>query len=310
MEVPAPQAGEARRLPAEAAAALGLSADDLLAGQVLQAREGRYLLRLRRAGEACVLKWSHGPEARHEARAYALLADLGVPTLRVLARAEAALLLEDLDASPSWRLATPEDVSQSATGRAVTEWYRALHGAGRRWQAAQPVPPEWLPREADALTPERLRWMGARLDMPGDPLWDLAAGHIASLQAAARSLPETLTYNDFFWANLALSRPRDDAARQALRAVVFDLHLLGIGLRHSDCRNVTSSLGPAAASAFRQAYGPTDRREALLDAALAPLYSLWVAIQRTTLPAWVEEDVRRLGTGALERALRAALAAL
>lgn len=53
-----------------------------------------------------------------------------------------------------------------------------------------------------------------------------------------RSLPETLTYNDFHWSKLARSRPLPTG-----REVIFyDYHVLGLGLASSDCRNVTSVL--------------------------------------------------------------------
>lgn len=291
-----------RALPAPRAAELGLTPGELARAEVLQDREGRFVLRLRRAGEPCVLKWSHGPAARHESRAYGLLESLRVPTLRVLARAEGALLLEDLDASPTWRAAEPEDVTREATGRAVAAWYRALHAAGRRWLAEQGGAPEWLGRESDALTPERLLEMGRRLEMADLPLWRLAAEHLEALRAASRALPETLAYNDFHWTNLALGR------EPPLRAAVFDYHLLGVGPRYGDCRNVASSLGPAAAEAFWDAYGPPDAREVRLDEVLAPLYTLWEGLERRPFPAWAEGARRMAESGALERALRAALA--
>jgi hypothetical protein len=290
-----------RTLPAPWAAALGLDPAVLAGAEVLQDRAGRYVLRLRRAGEPCVLKWSHGSAARHESRAYGLLQDLGVPTLRVLARAESALLLEDLGASPTWRPATPEDVKQGATGRAIAAWYRTFHAAGGQWLAAQGGAPSWLGRESDALTPERILEMGQRLGLEALPLWGLAAEHVEALQAAARALPETLVYTDFHWTNLALSRA------SPLRAVVFDYHQLGIGPRYADCRNVTWSLGPAAAGAFWDAYGPPDAREARLDDVLAPLYTLWAALKPASLPAWAEGARRSAADGSLERALRAAL---
>ncbi len=63
-----------------------------------------------------------------------------------------------------------------------------------------------------------------------------------SVKRAMRALPETLTYNDFHWTNLALSRQ----ARPVPRAVVYDYHLLGIGpLRRLPQRRQRAARGRA-----------------------------------------------------------------
>ena len=98
---------------------------------------------------------------------------------------------------------------------------------------------------------------------------------------------ETLTFNDFHWTNLALSRNE-----KPIRAVVFDYHLLGLGLRYSDCRNVTGSLRPDAADAFWSAYGETDPEEKILDDLTAPLYVLVEAFRRPKFPSWAEQSLK------------------
>ena len=54
-----------------------------------------------------------------EIRSYALLEKLGVPTLPVHGRSDNAIVLEDLEVSPTWRLAREADCEKQATGRAV-----------------------------------------------------------------------------------------------------------------------------------------------------------------------------------------------
>ena len=156
----------------------------------------------------------------------------------------------------------------------------------------------------------------AHLNVPGDDVGVvatvegahrlLAAEHIEALKDGLRSLPETLTYNDFHWTNLALSRHQ----RPEFRAVVFDYHLLGIGLAASNCRNVGGSLGAAARAAFWVAYGAVDERAAALDAPVATLHALRVAVQRPELPRWALPLVHEVTTGELEAKLRHALALL
>jgi hypothetical protein len=248
-----------------------------------------------------VLKWFGDAEQSTEVRGYALLQGLGVPTLPVHGRTDHALLLEDLETSPTWRLAQEADVDREETGVAVARWYRALHAAGERLLAGPEGFPPFLTREVDALNPEAILEIGQKLDLAHDPVWALAAETIEALKGAMHALPETLNYNDFYWTNLALSRQEETS----LRAIVFDYHMLGIGLRYSDCRNVAGSLGERAAAAFWEAYGAVDERERVLDGPAALLYGLLVAVRRPRFPRWAEGLVDAVRSGELERSLRA-----
>lgn len=234
--------------------------------------------------------------------AYRLLGTLGVPTLRVLGAAGCSLLLEDLSHSPAWRAATEEDVALPRTGTALAMWYRTLHEAG----ASAVTGPHaalaaHLRREVDDLTPEAVATLADALGERGRPVWLLAEARVERLRWAYASLPQTLNYNDFFWGNLALSR------RDPLGAVVFDYHLLGVGVRYSDYRNVVGSLGPRAAAAFAEAYGPHDPAEQALDEPLATLYALSCALRLPRLPGWAKDSLREVHDGTLERRLRAAV---
>lgn len=266
--------------------------------EVIARSEAGRLYRMRVHGQRYVVKWFLQDGAL-EPRAYDLLRELRVPTLPLFASTPHALLLEDLEASPTWKLAEERDVEQRDVGRAVAEWYQFLHLAGR--SLVKRGVPDWLRWEWGALTPEGVLQVGQALGMEENPVWQVAADHLDALCSLAQRLPATLNYNDFHWTNLALSR------RPPVRAVVFDYHLLGIGLAWSDCRNVLSSLGPAAREAFLDAYGPTDPRERVLDEPLSVLHSLQVAAARPTFPRWAApcRDEARSGRllVALERAM-------
>ncbi|MBI2941887.1 MAG: hypothetical protein HYY04_15770 [Chloroflexi bacterium] len=268
-----------------------------------RARHGHHLYRIECGTRSHILKWFPDPARAVEVQSYALLESYRVPTLLVHGRAEDGLLLEDLASSPVWRLATEADAAAPETGVAVAAWYRALHAAGRAALADPAGTPDFLTRQADALDPDSILEIGRRLGLAADPVWGLAADHIEALRCAMRSLSETFTYNDFHWTNLALSRQRGTA----VQAIVYDYHLLGIGLAYSDCRNVAGSLGPKARATFWEAYGPVDEREAILDKPIAALYVLGVALQRPRLPAWAEESLEMVRGGELENDLRRAV---
>lgn len=282
---------------------LGIDPRAITSVDLIHARWDGRLYRISCGRQSFILKRFDGRVPWVEQRGYAILRDLGVPTLHLHAGTESALLLEDLASSDEWRLASPEDNLHHKTGKAVAEWYRALHAAGRELLSRPGPAPEFLTREEDVLNPERIVWMGDRLDMGGNPLWRLAADHIDAIKQAIRGRPETLNYNDFHWSNLALSRPGGGE----LRAVVFDYHLLGIGMACSDRRNVAGSLEGDARSAFEHAYGPVDEQEAVLDAAVSELYSLSVALDRPELPAWAKGAVDMAGNGELTKRFQRAI---
>ena len=236
-----------------------------------------------------------------ELRAYGLLARLGVPTLRHLVQPPNLLLLEDLERSPRWRLATANDLLAPATGAAVAAWYGALHGAGARLSSEEGGLPDWLLCEAELVTHASVTQAARRLLLEATTGIRAALAALPRLVEAYASLPQTLTYNDFYWSNLALSRA------DPTTAVVFDLHLLGRGPACADIRNVVGSLGPAAREAFLAGMGPVDPRHAALDRPMATLHGLVVAASRTRVPRWAWPLCQQARDGTLAEQVAAAL---
>ncbi len=187
-------------------------------------------------------------------------------------------------------------------GEAVAGWYRVFHAAGRQMLSGDQPRPSFLRRESDSLDEAGILAIGDALGLSDRPVWRQAADHICLLKEAEARLAPTLNYNDFYWTNLALSR------EGASRAVVFDYHLLGMGMHYSDCRNVTGSLGERAAAAFRETYGEVDPREPVIDRPLSTLIALFTAIRRPDFPTWAEGSLRRATNGDLERDLGEAIA--
>ena len=257
----------------------------------IRKKNGNHLYRIALAGSTYVLKVFIDPDASREVAAYAMLRDLGVPTLRVISSTNDALLLEDLDVSEHLRLACQEDIGNAEVGVALSIWYRALHGADWRGWTRQHGHSSFR-REIDEITPVSILELASRVRGQYQSRWVTLADNIDRIRNAAITSAETLNYNDFHWTNLALSRNV-----KPIRAVVFDYHLLGLGLRYSDYRNVTGSLGPVAADAFRSAYGETDPGEKVLDDLMAPLCALVEAFRRPRFPTWAEESLELAKAG-------------
>ena len=269
---------------------------------IVSERHGHAVWRLETAQRSYVLKWLGRGFGRVEVESYQLLQHLGVPTLPLYGSSAAALLLEDLERSPAWRLAGEADLARAEVGRAVARWYRVFHDAGETL-LSQGSRPDFLTRESDVLAPETVIKTGRALQLPGLSVWELAADHVELLRAAVERLSFTLNYNDFYWTNLALSRREG----RRLEAIVFDYHLLGIGMRYSDVRNIRFSLSGAAVPAFQEAYGPLDPREETLDRPLATLYNLHTAVRMADFPSWARHSRQRVVSGDLEGDLREAI---
>jgi len=281
---------------------LGVAPATIRSVDILSERHGHALWRIGTHERSYVLKWLPEGDAIGEIEGYLLLQQLGVLTLPLYGNTDQALLLEDLDQSDAWRLAVQADVTRAEVGRAVARWYQAFHNAGNAF-LARGEGPSFLARETDELDPDSIRAAGRALGLANHRAWDLAARHIELLKMAVDRLSVTLNYNDFYWTNLALSRRDGDQ----LAAIVFDYHLLGVGMRASDCRNVTGSLSGNAVRAFWDAYGPVDPREVELDRPLAVLYALHAALRLPRFPAWAEESRQRVLRGELEKDLDAAI---
>lgn len=269
---------------------------------ILSERHGHTIWRVVTPEHSYILKWLPEANARVEVEGYLLLQKLGVPTLLLYGSTAQALLLEDLTQSDTWRLAIEADLARLEVGQAVARWYRVFHNAGGTLLSKGDCP-GFLARETDELDPDSILATGRALGLSNCHVWALAAEHIELLKAAVDKLSVTLNYNDFYWTNLALSRREDSQPK----AIIFDYHLLGVGMRFSDCRNVTRSLSGDAVRAFWDAYGNVDPREEKLDRPLATLYSLNVASRISEFPKWAEGSRDRVINGDLERDLIAAI---
>lgn len=282
---------------------MGIDPAEVAAVDTLSMRHGHYVWRIATPGRSYVLKWLPEEPARAEVGGSLLLQELGVPTLPCYGHTAQALLLEDLTHSDAWRLATEQDMDDPRVGRAVARWYRTFHEAGEAFLARARSVPAFLTRETDALDRASILRASQALALSDCPVWKLAMAHVALLRAATERLSVTLNYNDFYWTNLALS----NQSRGSLEAVIFDYHLLGIGMRYCDCRNVTGSLGKRAAAAFWEVYGPPDPREVVLDRPLATLFGLVAASRLTRTPRWAEACRQQVLDGRLARDIAAAV---
>jgi len=288
----------------KAAGQLGIQPGAISQFENLSGRHGHQIWRIHTPDGPRILKWFPDEgRAATEIGGYRLLMELGVATLPVYGMTHQSILLEDLQHGSSWRLGGEEDMMNPRVGGAIAGWYRNLHERGSWFLDRVSERPPFLSRESDILNRSSILKMAMQLGPPDNDVCQLAADSIRLLRDAESRLSVTLSYNDFHWSNLALSRHGDDETA----AIVFDYHLLGMGTSFSDCRNVIGSLKSPATEAFWRAYGNVDPREETLDRPLSTLAALVTAVAQPRFPAWAEESRTRMANGSLAQDLRKAI---
>ena len=258
--------------------------------ELIRSKAGVSVYRLDASGEKLILKMFENPEDRREIANYRLLGDLRIPTLPMRGYTEEALLLPDVPASEGYRLGTETDLQDVQVAEAIAKWYRRLHDTGRQYLTRNSVS---LYDETDVITVENMVRAAEVTDTIDNPLWNVVKDNFDDMKKKITKLPRTLTYNDFYWDNLIVSKDKTEA-------FMFDYNLMGMGMAYGDVRNVISSMGKEAAKAFCDAYGVDGLdEEKLADDFLAHMVTLCIASQREVLPAWAGESLEMLKNGNL-----------
>ena len=264
---------------------------------LIRSKSGISVYRIESEGEKYILKVFEKREDAREIDNYRLLSKLEIPTLPLLGYTENAILLPDVDSGiTDYRLGKKSDLSNPSAARAVAKWYRILHEKGSAFLAVEKVS---MYDESDMLTLENMKIIAEKTGSAENMLWQAIAENYNMIRSRIDALPRTLTYNDFYWTNLIVSKTGDSA-------FMFDYNLLGKGIAYADIRNVTGSLSPEAAEAFMQEYGgniPEEQKDA--DAFIAPLVALiHVFRYRNDIPSWAEAPLGDLKNGNVLRYLK------
>lgn len=284
-------------------ARLGLAKRDIRDATLIQEKDGCRLYRFSHRGTYLVLKCLPSDLPGVEPACYAILQGCGVPVVPVKASTDAFVLMEDLKTSPAWRLACPEDLSSEEVGAALGRWYRLLHDAGSKYLRERRPLPEGVTREIDLLSVSGIRGIAEHTHTSDNRIWKVVEQKLELVQNAYRALPNTFNYNDFGMQNLALSR----STQPRLEAVLFDFHLMGIGLPSTDCHNVTGGLRTEQArAAFWKEYGQVDPREEIISRPLSLLHGLLIGVRMPEFPFWAKDCLDLVMSGQLEEQLRKA----
>lgn len=101
------------------------------------------------------------------------------------------------------------------------------------------------------------------------------------------TIPQTLTYNDFYYTNLALRKDETEA-------LMYDYNLLGKGSYVSDIQNVTYWFTEEKKRIFFEDYGEIRPEDSIIHRIVSPIVSLYSAMSRGIFPGWAKEALREL----------------
>ena len=262
---------------------------------LIRSKAGISLYRVEAEGKKLILKVFENQENAREIDNYLMLSELDIPTLPLLGYTQNAILLPDAEAGGEYRLGKESDLNNTKVAGAIARWYTMLHKKGRAYLSGSESP---MYDESDVLTADNMRLIAEKTGTAENMLWHTITGNYDRIRSRIDALPRTLTYNDFYWTNLLVSKTGESA-------FMFDYNLLGKGIAYGDIRNVTGSLSPEAAAAFIQEYGDDiDEEQKKADAFIAPLVTLANACRYETFPTWAAASLEELKNGELLKHLR------
>ncbi|MBQ8383409.1 MAG: phosphotransferase [Clostridia bacterium] len=258
---------------------------------ILQDKDGVTVARIVSNEKSYVIKCFQKEEHKRELENYRLLASLGIPTIRVIASTDSALLLENITCSSTYRLGIEEDMFDSSVTRLIAVWYKQLHSQGYSYVSQHG---ESMYDEADFFTLENIVSIKEKTGTQDAPAWVLLEQNYAAINERLRKARRTLTYNDFYYTNMVVAKDKSSA-------LMFDYNLLGRGYAYTDVRNVLSSLSAEAGKAFLDKYGEFDPVEKALDDVVSVVVALYLACQRDEFPWWAQALLDELDTTFIEK---------
>jgi hypothetical protein len=272
----------------------GLHSSSIIDLQEIRNKDGIYLFRVICENENYVLKYFLKEEYIREIKNYSILKELSIPTIKVFSYTDRSLLLEDLEKSERYRLGEEGDLVDTEIARVLANWYIDLHNKGVKYIQEKDIN---LYREIDIVTEENIILIKNSSNTRDNPVWNLILDNFDLILKRIKKLEETLTYNDFYWTNFAVSNDKKEA-------VMFDYNLLGIGFRYNDIRNICSSLSKEAAKAFIEVYGNVNEGEKIIDDGISIIINLIFAYKRPTFPRWAKTSLDAIHNGELEEAIQ------
>jgi hypothetical protein len=245
------------------------------------------------SSKSYVLKCFQNESDRREIKNYDILRSLGMQTIHITASTDCAILMEDIMQSSSYRLGVADDLNNTSVAIAIAKWYQQLHIKGKEYIRLHGTD---MYDETDSIKQDNIYKIAEMTQTYENSVWERITSNFNQIKNKISSPERTLTYNDFYYTNLIVTKNMKSA-------FMFDYNLLGKGYVYSDIRNVTSALGEQAKAAFLTEYGGYDENEKIIDDVAGALVTLHFACCRSHIPKWADKYIEQIENGELYNAV-------
>ena len=260
----------------------------------IRCKDGVSVYRIGINNKSYILKHLVNESDRREIENYGILNMLGIQTISLIAKTDCSLLLQDIEQSDEWRLGTSEDLNDKEVAVQIAKWYKQLHASGKNYLATYNGK---MYDESDVITKENIEFIKAKTSTESNPVWEIINNNFALIKERILQTEKTMNYNDFYYTNLIVAKDKSSA-------FMFDYNLLGKGYAYSDIRNVCSSLGVEAKTAFLSEYGTFDKNEIIIDNVASTIATLYFACKREKFPYWGYSELEKVKNGCLHNAVK------
>ncbi len=261
---------------------------------IIQIKDGVIVARVCYHNDSMILKHFQRDDFKREIRNYQLLSQLQIPVLHMISCTESSILLEDVICSTFYRMGEERDLGDPMVAKLIAKWYYRLHTNGYDYISKRGND---LYSELDVFNPEAIEYIKYHTGTQNCPAWRLITDNFNHMLQTLRETRLTLTYNDFYYTNLVVSKDNTSA-------MMFDYNLLGKGYAYSDLRNVLYSLKARAKDAFLDEYGEFDRFESIVDDVVSVVVTLYFACQRKQFPSWAKSTLDIVNTDFTDKVYR------
>ena len=260
--------------------------------QFIREKFGIYVFRVTKEKESYVGKYFNDDQlhGRNEIKHYDMLKSIGVPTLEVIAHTDCFIILEDILTSNLYRLGIEDDMSNTKVAGLIGRWFKQLHSNGRKYNSLMNL--NFLENLEYELKHEKILIAIEKSSTSKNPFWDMLINNIEHLKDTYLRLCDTITFNDFWWDNLAV-------AKDCSAAIMFDYNCVFRKYAYADIRHVLSVLSKEAGVAFLEEYGNINENEKAFDELFWPVTGLIGAFNMDVFPTWGDNFLDMLTNGEL-----------
>lgn len=243
-------------------------------------KDGILVARVKVNKHSFVVKHYIKEEFRREIKFYKLFEQAGIQTLKVYNATDDTLIMEDVNFSKKYHLATKDDLMDDNVLKNLANWYKKFHNLGKTLDLTHYY------CEYDVITIENLKKLVKFLN---EDQINFLLSKYDLLEKIKNSLSYTITYNDFSFANMIVG---NDCA------FMFDYNLVGKGTIGLDIINACSFLTKDKKENYKNYYGKENIMQSEISAeyVLGTLSTLIIAVDLKEKPWYVDSTVETLNS--------------